>query len=369
MFGLLAARSRFNHSQPAGGGGGDDPFGSSVVSLLRLNGSEGSTSYPDEVSDDWTGTGNAHITTADSKFGGGSLRLDGSGDYLAHNKTSAALAGLDSFTVELWARSLAQPSDPANFLSFNTSTGVNSVLFQDGALYVEPTGNIFTYPKLPLDGLWHHMALVCDAGTYKVFQDGVLQGSAVNAHRISAGDRCSLGQEWDNGTPSGYFNGYFNEVRVTRAARYTGNFTPPTAPFPAPSLAEAQSIDFETDAGGFMGDWAPTTAWASVGTKSLGSGNKGINSSTSATVLQVKLSAPKTLTLDWHVQSESGYDKLTLTVNGVVKVNAVSSSAGTGGTVTVALPAGTVTIYAFYTKDGSSSTGLDQAFIDNIQFT
>ena len=62
---------------------GDAHF-SKVKLLLPLNGSNSATSTSDssDEGNSITFNGNAQISTAQSKFGGSSLLLDGAGDYL-----------------------------------------------------------------------------------------------------------------------------------------------------------------------------------------------------------------------------------------------------------------------------------------------
>ena len=70
------------------------------------------------------------------------------------------------------------------------------------------------------------------------------------------------------------------------------------------------------------------------------------------------LSSSETIEIDWSVSSESGYDKLTITVNGIIKVNNVSGSES--GTISISSDSETI-IVATYSKDGSSSSGSDSA--------
>ena len=59
--------------------GVDDTY---TKSLLHFNGSDGSTTITDESGKTWTAYDNAQIDTAQSKFGGASMLLDGVGDYI-----------------------------------------------------------------------------------------------------------------------------------------------------------------------------------------------------------------------------------------------------------------------------------------------
>jgi hypothetical protein len=89
--------------------GGDPNFGS-VVALLHFDGTNGSTTFTDQKGNTWTAVSGAKISTAQSKFGGASLLLNGSSDYA----TVPNFAGLDfgsgNFTIEGWVR-------PANVTS------------------------------------------------------------------------------------------------------------------------------------------------------------------------------------------------------------------------------------------------------------
>ena len=127
------------------------------------------------------------------------------------------------------------------------------------------------------------------------------------------------------------------------------------------------SADFESDNGGFTGDWVRTTAWSAAGSYSLGSSNQGVQSSTSSCNLSLSLARQAYLEADWYVSSEGGYDKLTIAVNGSNTVNGVSGT--NSGHIAMFVPSGSFTIAGSYTKDGSANVGLDTGFIDNIKLT
>jgi hypothetical protein len=84
---------------------------------------------------------------------------------------------------------------------------------------------------------WCHVA-ACRSGTsVQIYVDGVAQGpsASVSASQVFATDgKLSL---FRGGPGSGgndaFFVGMIDELRVTKGvARYTANFTPPTAPLP-----------------------------------------------------------------------------------------------------------------------------------------
>ena len=98
------------------------------------------------------------------------------------------------------------------------------------------------------------------------------------------------------------------------------------------------------------------------------SSNKGVNSSTATSTFTITTgSNAGTLSFDYKVSSESGYDKLTITVNGTTIANAISGEKS--DTYSVSATANTTyTIVATYTKDSSSARGEDTATISNIVY-
>jgi hypothetical protein len=78
---------------------------------------------------------------------------------------------------------------------------------------------------------WHHIAVVGSSGTIKIYIDGVAQGNtAAQGTIIDSSSSYGVGRAGDY---SGlYFNGWIDEFRVSKGiARWTSNFTPPTAPY------------------------------------------------------------------------------------------------------------------------------------------
>ena len=215
-----------------------DPFRSNVSLLLHGNGTNGSTTITDSSPTPKTVTavGNAQISTAQSKFGGGSIAFDGSGDWLTISSPDFAF-GADNFTIELWimTSSIADDgifqisSNPPGFKTTNESGPLfsiyNGVLLYGlaaGSATANTGGNIG-------DSQWHHIAMSRSGSLLKVFIDGITVESAANSIDCT-GQYLVIG---------GYYSasygllGYIDDLRITKGvARYTANFTPPTAPFP-----------------------------------------------------------------------------------------------------------------------------------------
>lgn len=218
--------------QVAGAAGGD-PYWGNVVSLLHFDGADGSTTFTDQTGIVWTLGGNAQIDTAQSKFGGSSGRFDGSGDYLFVSSTPRFGFGTGDFTIECWIRSTATDRvvfDNRDSESYGVFIANHSLKGNGIAFYSVATG-LIGGSTASNDGNWHHYAWTRAAGMFRMFQDGVkvYEGSV-------AGDFGSSRPGWIGvqygGRVYGY-NGWIDELRITKGvARYTANFTPPSAPFP-----------------------------------------------------------------------------------------------------------------------------------------
>jgi hypothetical protein len=181
--------------------------------------------------------GGAAISTAQSKFGGSSMYFDGSGDYLvAPAQAITSLTG--DFTVEFWAY---RPSAGNNFFYTTGDDALSSGI----AIYIGNSGNnlrVYNANGVVIDAAlsgisfptstWTHIALVRSSGVVKLFVAGSQAGSNWSSSTTFSG-RVYLATEFNNGSAGGTGNCYLQDFRITNGyARYTANFTPPTAAFP-----------------------------------------------------------------------------------------------------------------------------------------
>lgn len=97
------------------------------------------------------------------------------------------------------------------------------------------------------------------------------------------------------------------------------------------------------------------------------SNNKGVHSSTAQSTWQGIFKQNTNFTLKYKVSSESNFDKLTVTLDGVTIINAISGN-GTEQMYTTTLKAGKHILYAKYQKDSSSNAYEDRAYLqfDNV---
>ena len=208
-----------------------------VSLLLHGNGTNGSTTITDNSPSPKTVTavGNAQISTAQNKFGGASIAFDGTGDYLTLPSGTAFQFGTGDFTVETWARLSATGAEHNTIITTGdpeVSTGFSFQRLVTGVLNFRSNGNAYNYNSsinVPTN-TWTHLAASRGGGTVRLFIDGVVVSSGVFPVNLS--DAATL-IGYRNASYNGYLNGYLDDFRITKGvARYTSNFTPPTAPFP-----------------------------------------------------------------------------------------------------------------------------------------
>lgn len=223
-----------------------DSYWGNVETLLRFNGTDGSTTFTDLKGKTWSPGGNAHIETSHSKFGGSSAGFDGVTDYIS-GPTTVIPNGTNVYTIEGFVYLLTATSGSVTgrhglwAQCFSGAGGEQGVaVFANGELSVDlragnSTGTRVSFltpvGSVPV-GQWVHVAEVNDATSHRIYVDGVLKGEqsgkdgswvvTSNAFRIGDRDvpthpsaRCTL-------------NGFIDDFRITvDAARYTTDFDPP----------------------------------------------------------------------------------------------------------------------------------------------
>jgi hypothetical protein len=225
-----------------------DPYINNVSLLLHMDNLSGSQVFVDSSTNNFslTGYGNTAINQTTKKFGNGAVYFDGTGDYLKTNWNSAFTFGAGDFTVEFWAYPTGTPNG-IGFITAEYNPGsIGNVAWAFGAASSLGAGSgselffgsyegswtgVQSVSSLALSA-WSHVAASRSSGTLRLFLNGtnIAQGTFTN--NIQTGDPLIIGRRWDYNEASKFFNGYIDELRITKGvARYTANFVPQTAPF------------------------------------------------------------------------------------------------------------------------------------------
>jgi len=180
--------------------------------------------------------GDTKTSTVQTKYGTGSIRFDGTGDYLVpyNVNTNTYAFGSGDFTIEFWVRFGALAGNQMIYDSRPSATdGLYPMIYASGTslrYYVNAADRI-TSGTISTN-TWYHVAVARSATSTKMFIDGTQAGSTYTDSTvyINAANRPLIAQ---NGTNLGAaLNGYIDELRVTQGvARYTANFTPPASKF------------------------------------------------------------------------------------------------------------------------------------------
>jgi hypothetical protein len=173
--------------------------------------------------------GNAQISTAQSKFGGSSIYLDGTGDVLLARNNTLYGFGTGDFTIETWVYIVSGTSfgcvvgGPSGgstwYLEYSSNRGF---YFYDGTTALNGSASLVT-------ATWKHLAVSRSGTTLRMFVDGALTATHTTSSNIPS-VLLAIGAYNDN---TFNINGYVDDLRITKGyARYTAAFTAPTAAFP-----------------------------------------------------------------------------------------------------------------------------------------
>jgi len=223
--------------------------------LLHMHGTNNGTVFEDDngvrMSLCVEAVGNAQVDTAQSKFGGASLLLDGAGDGLQANSTRNMIWGSSGdFTYETWVRFASTAATYIFDQRTAFGTAAVALLYDANALdYYQGGTRRINYTWTPSTGVWYHIALVRYSGTTTLYVDGVDRGNFADTLTYVQGSGSLLIGKWHAGASG--FNGHMDEIRVSDVARYTAGFTPPTAAFTNDSdtilLIHCNGTDGSTD--------------------------------------------------------------------------------------------------------------------------
>ena len=182
--------------------------------------------------------GNTTASTAAYKYLPTSMYFDGTGDYIQ-------LEGMDDryygdFTVEMWVKFNTYASSGANSRIFASRQGGNHP--DNLQIIIDNTGtngsidvwtNIYHVNNASTniaDNNWHHIAVSRQGTSLKLFIDGTQDGSTATTSQSFLFWDTRLATRDNTTDATSKYTGYISDVRITKGlARYTANFTPPSA--------------------------------------------------------------------------------------------------------------------------------------------
>jgi len=265
-----------------------DPDFDSVSLLLHGDGNNGSTTFIDSSNNSHTVTanGDAEISTTQSKFGGASMYFDGSGDYLSIPDSDQFEIGSGDFTFEAWiyltgysaayqgqyyvAEIICKDSGSTGrgftFYVLGTSTSWTNLRV---GLFSSNTNLLVTSATTSFNlNTWYHVAGVRNGTSLRLYKNGVDVGGGTNATTVqNTTTAVTVGSENPYFIATGnayYFPGYIDDLRITKGvARYTSNFTTPTAPLPDETIV-TNGLALHLDAGNSASYPGTGTTWTDL---------------------------------------------------------------------------------------------------------
>jgi len=226
-------------------GGSCDPCLTAL--LLHGDGADGATAFPDSSASAHASTpfGDAQVDTTRRRLGSGAIQLDGADDYVAIPYDTAQFDWWTAdHTIDMWVYNVSNgpPSPPmplqvghmqtdsdGNYWSFGTNPS-GKAEFYYYSFSPNAQHRVTGTTTIPLN-TWTHLAMVQSGGTITVYVNGVAEASGAisGTNLLDASVDLVVGKYYNTS-----FHGDIDELRVSHGvARWTANFTPPTAPYAA----------------------------------------------------------------------------------------------------------------------------------------
>ena len=209
------------------------PFTSTPNTVFLMN-------FTDAAIEDFTGKvnletlGDAKANNIITKFSTGSFSGDGTGDYLNIPNSSLHDLGSGDFTIEMWLYFSGSTGSFYNICG-KWSSSTQWILQWRGTFWRFYTNNggapSVDWNDSVSSGQWYHIAVCRSGSNFRFFRDGTQIGSTYtsSAAITSTTDILQIGGAQGSTTP---LNGNISDFRLSKVARYTTNFTPPTRSFP-----------------------------------------------------------------------------------------------------------------------------------------
>jgi hypothetical protein len=204
-----------------------------------------------------------HSTYGSSYFTGASL-----GSYLTAPASAAYGLGTGNFTMEAWIYPLTTAQ--GTIFDLRAANGATPTVFRITNArtldWYDGTTDWTSTATVQLNA-WSHVAVARVGSSVSFYVNGVLSNSVTSSANLGSSNPLRIGA---NASVSGYdFNGYIYGARISKAAVYTGAFTPSVAPQPLASTTFLSSF-----ADGTMVDLMRETSFIPVGTVTLNSSTK-----------------------------------------------------------------------------------------------
>ena len=167
------------------------------------------------------------------------MYFDGTGDYLITPANTVSNLGTGDFTIEMWVYLTNSSATTQTIMGGDLSTqsaSTNTIQIWYNNVANKISFNVYGNPRFDSSSSvsinnWMHLAFTRSSGTFKMFINGTQEASGSMSNNLSNNvflvgrGYISFNQE--------YFYGYIDDLRITKGyARYTANFTPPTAALP-----------------------------------------------------------------------------------------------------------------------------------------
>jgi len=206
--------------------------------LLHFDGDNGSSVFIDtsRSQHSYTET-DAVLDTSQSKFGGASCYFNGSTVGIKFLNGLDWDFGVDDFTIDFWVRMSSIVADQSLFNAYTLGNfkADFSILPLSGTtgqmlVYINGSAAIVMQGATFSNDTWYHIALVRSGDSWKSYRDGSMYGSGSESLAFgSSTDDITIGT---SRAQSPVLNAWIDEFRVSKGiARWTSDFTPPSAPY------------------------------------------------------------------------------------------------------------------------------------------
>jgi hypothetical protein len=177
------------------------------------------------------------ISTAQSKFGGSSLKFTRVNSQHAVVPKGPWCQFAGDFTIDCWvycptvyvAQTIySQYTDANNSFRFyiGSDNKLRAVGFVAGAYALDHASS-----GVLAAGNWVHVALVRSGATWTTYLNGVSQGSSTATVSMTGFTNNVWLGRWEGNAGDYQADFYMDEFRISDTARWTANFTPPTIPY------------------------------------------------------------------------------------------------------------------------------------------